>query len=200
VLIGYGTTGATAAQVMAADAAHSPLVVLDIRPAAVTRAERAGLVGVVGDGTDPSVLMRAGVADAACVVVAVASDTTAVRITERARELNARCVIVTVVREAEHSPPVRRGGADRVVVSADTAGRLLAMSVADPAAAELVQGLLTGPQGVEVRERPPRPEELGRPVRCCQPMALALIRAGVRYWYNDARIGVVQPGDRLLGW
>jgi voltage-gated potassium channel len=87
------------------------------------------LAAVCGDGTRRSILSQAEVENAAKVVIAVSRDDSAVLITLTARQLNPSAVIVAAVREQENRQLLRQSGADDVIVSSDTAGKLLAFSV-----------------------------------------------------------------------
>ena len=73
-------------------------------------------------------LRVAGVPRARAVVVAANRDDSAVLVTLTARELAPKAQIVAAVREAENVHLLRQSGANQVVVSGETAGRLLGMA------------------------------------------------------------------------
>jgi voltage-gated potassium channel Kch len=96
VLIGYGATGRSAASVLNTN--QATLVVVDTDQAQGVLAVHDGARFVCGDGRDTAALHRAGVTDAAQIVVAVPDDATAVRITSLARGLNRAATITTLIR------------------------------------------------------------------------------------------------------
>jgi voltage-gated potassium channel len=144
VVVGYGTKGRSAVRALLdAGVLASSIVVVDVSRHAVSEANAAGLAGVVGDATRGHVLERAEMARAERVIVAVQRDDTAVLITLTARQLNPDAMIVVAVRVAENEPLLRQSGADRVVVSADTAGRLLGLAAVRSAVGDVISDLLS---------------------------------------------------------
>jgi hypothetical protein len=59
-----------------------------------------------------------------------------------ARQLNPTATIVAAVREGGNRKLLRQSGADRVVVSSDAAGQMLAISTVRPAAGMVINDLL----------------------------------------------------------
>ena len=92
-------------------------------------------------------------AQARAVVVATNRDDTAVLVTLTARELAPKAQIVASVREAENEHLLRQSGADQVVVSSETAGRLLGMATSTPSVVAMVEDLLTPDVGMAIAER-----------------------------------------------
>ena len=80
-----------------------------------------------GDGTKSDVLRLAGAQHASSIIVATNRDDAAVLVTLTAREIAPKARIVAAIREAENSHLLRQSGADSVVVSSETAGRLLGL-------------------------------------------------------------------------
>ena len=130
------------------------IVVIDTSEDAVAEANAAGLVAVAGDGTRRGVLNQALAGTASQVVIAVSRDDTAVLITLTARQLNPDVAIVAAVRERENLPLLRQSGADRVVLSSDAAGQMLAISALRPAAGQVIADLLDHGRGLDLVERP----------------------------------------------
>ena len=88
IVVGYGTKGRTAVAAMISDDVQpADIVVVDENPAALERAESAGLVTVHGNATDSDVLRLAGAQHAESIIVATNRDDTAVLVTLTAREL-----------------------------------------------------------------------------------------------------------------
>ena len=117
IVIGYGTKGRSAIDALiAGGAAPSSIVVIDPDPAALTVAEKRGLITVHGNGTKSDVLRVAAVSRARSVIVAPSSDDTAVLITLSVREMAPSAMIVASVREGENQHLLMQSGADSVVV------------------------------------------------------------------------------------
>ena len=132
IVIGYGTKGRSAIDALiAGGTAPSSIVVIDPNPAALSVAEQRGLITVHGNGTKSGVLRVAAVSRARSVIVAPSSDDTAVLITLSVREMAPSAMIVASVRESENQHLLMQSGADSVIVSSETAGRLLGIAKFD---------------------------------------------------------------------
>jgi len=130
IVIGYGTKGKTAVTAILGDeAGQGEIVVVDTDRTTLDQAASAGLVTVNGDATKSDVLRLAGAQHAASIIVATSRDDTAVLVTLTARELAPKAKIVASIREAENHHLLRQSGADSVVVSSETAGRLLGLEM-----------------------------------------------------------------------
>ena len=70
-------------------------------------------------------LRLAGAAHAASIIIATSRDDTAVLTTLSAREMNKTATIVASIRESENTHVMKQSGANSVVVTSETAGRLL---------------------------------------------------------------------------
>jgi len=199
VVVGYGTKGRSALTTLReAGLEATAIVIVDILPDALAEANRAGLVGVVGDATRRGVLNSAEIRQAARVVVAVGRDDTAVLIALTARQLSPTATIIAAVREAENEPLLRQSGADQVVVSSDAAGRLLGLATLDPGVGQVMVELLDRGQGLELTGRPATVGEIGRPVRDAVVGAVAVLRAGAVLSLDDPRAGQLLDGDRIV--
>jgi voltage-gated potassium channel len=199
VVIGYGTKGRSAVQALLGDG-HEPgrIVVVDPRREALDAASAIGLVTVHGSGTRNDVLRVAGVDRASAVVVAVNRDDTAVLVTLTARELAPNTRITASVREAENVHLLRQSGAGSVVVSSETAGRLLGMATSAPAVVDMVEDLLTPDAGLAISERDVEPHEVGGSPRHLTDIVLGVVRDGVLYRVDAPEADAVEAGDRLL--
>jgi voltage-gated potassium channel len=206
VVIGYGTKGRAAVQTLRG---HGPgsrpspgagpdVVVVDTDRDRLDAATAHGLVAVHGDATRSGVLQLAGVPRAAGVVVATNRDDTAVLVTLTARQLAPSVRIVVAVREAENVRLLRQSGANSVVVSAETAGRLLGMATRTPAVVDAVEDLLTPRAGPGVGERVVADSEVGSSPQQLGDVVLAVIRSGELHHCNAPAVQRLQPGDRLV--
>ncbi len=171
VVIGYGTKGRTAVDAMLGDGiAPSDIVVVDMDPVVLETAAGQGLVTVQGSATKSDVLRLAGVQHASAVIVAANRDDTAVLVTLSAREIAPpKAKIVAAIRESENTHLLRQSGADSVVISSETAGRLLGIATTTPPnVVEMIEDLLTPPEaGFAIAERDVEPGEVGGSPRHC---------------------------------
>lgn len=199
VVIGYGTKGAGAvAALLADDVPASHIVVIDTNRAALSHAEHHGLVTIYGNGTRQDVLKIAGVEHAKSVVVTPSTDDTAVLCTLSVRELSPHAKIVASVRESENRHLLRQSGADSVVTSAETAGRLLGLATVTPTVVSMMEDLLSPNEGFSVAERPVREYEVGSNPRHIMDIVLAVLRDNEIHRVDTADANALRPGDRLL--
>ena len=199
IVIGYGTKGRSAIDALiAGGAAPSSIVVIDPDPAALTVAEKRGLITVHGNGTKSDVLRVAAVSRARSVIVAPSSDDTAVLITLSVREMAPSAMIVASVREGENQHLLMQSGADSVVVSSETAGRLLGIATVTPPVVEMMEDLLSPDEGFAVAERQIADDEVGANPRHLADIVLGVVRSGELYRIDSPEAETVEPGDCLL--
>lgn len=199
VVIGYGTKGAGAvAALLADDVPASQIVVIDNNRAALANAEHHGLVTIFGSGTKQDVLKIAGVEHAASIVVTPSTDDTAVLCTLSVRELAPKANVVASVRESENRHLLLQSGANNVVTSAETAGRLLGLATVTPNVVEMMEDLLSPSEGFSVAERPVREFEVGSNPRHLADIVLAVLRNDEVFRVDTQETAALRPGDRLL--
>lgn len=199
VVIGYGTKGAGAVSALLADdVPASQIVVIDRDRAALANAEHHGLVTIYGSGTKTDVLKIAGVPHAASIVVTPSTDDTAVLCTLSVREMAPKAKIVASVRESENRHLLLQSGADSVVTSAETAGRLLGLATVTPTVVEMMEDLLSPNEGFSVAERPVREFEVGSNPRHLADIVLAVLRNNQVHRVDTVDAAALKPGDRLL--
>jgi voltage-gated potassium channel len=199
VVVGYGTKGRSAVAALFGDGVPpDSVVVVDGDAAALSSASAQGLVTVHGSGTRSEVLRLAGVPDARAVIVSVNRDDTAVLVTLTARELAPQADIVASVREAENVHLVRQSGARSVVVSSETAGRLLGLATTTPTVVEMMEDLLTPDAGFAIAERDVEPSEIGGSPRHLGDIVLGVVRGGRLYRVDSPAVDAIEPSDRLL--
>lgn len=199
VVVGYGTKGRSAVAALLGDGVEpGSIVVVDTVQESLDAASAIGLVTVHGSGTRNDVLRVAGAARARAIVVAPNRDDTAVLITLTARELAPKAQIVASVRERENEHLLKQSGADSVVVSSETAGRLLGMATATPTVVAMVEDLLTPDAGLAIAERDVEPGEVGGSPRHLSDIVLGVVRGGTLYRVDAPEADAIEPGDRLL--
>lgn len=199
IVIGYGTKGRSAIDaLLAGGAAPASIVVIDTDSVVLTHAAKRGLVTVHGNATKSDVLRIAGASRARSVVVAPSSDDTAVLATLSARELAPSAMIVASARESENQHLLLQSGADSVVVSAETTGRLLGLATVTPPVVEMMEDLLSPDEGFAVSERAIADDEVGANPRHLADIVLGVVRSGELYRIDSPEAEAVEPGDRLL--
>jgi voltage-gated potassium channel len=202
VIIGYGVKGRAAAKSLV-DAGTSPtqVVVVANDRSTVDEATRDGFVGVVGDGRREDVLLDAAIERAKRIVVATDEDDTSILVTLTARRLSPNATIVAAVREAQNTEILRQSGANNVIPTAESAGRLMGLSLLSSTAGELMEDLLDSGRGLEVVERDITREELGRSpadLDAQGQIVLAVIRKGTAHRFDTNTINRLESGDRLV--
>ena len=199
VVVGFGTKGRSAVRSVLSDGVEpDQIVVVDTDQGMLEAASAMGLVTVHGSGTRSDVLRVAGVPRARAVVVAANRDDSAVLITLTARELSPKTQIVAAVREAENVHLLRQSGANQVVVSSETAGRLLGMATHTPTVVSMVEDLITPESGLAIAERDVEPGELGGSPRHLPDIVLGVVRGGKLYRVDHPEADAIESGDRLL--
>lgn len=199
IVIGYGTKGRSAIAALLADGVSpSQIVVVDTDREVLDQATAQGLVTVHGSATRSDVLKLAGVNRARAVVVAPNQDDTAVLITLSVREIAPSATIVASVRESDNSHLLRQSGADSVVVSSETAGRLMGLATVTPSVTEMMEDLLSPDEGFSIAERLVREEEVGGNPRVLEDVVLGVVRSGELYRIDSAEAETIEPGDRIL--
>nr|WP_227983842.1 potassium channel protein [Nocardia spumae] len=199
VVVGYGTKGRTAVDAMLGDGVQpAEIVVVDTDAGVLEAAANAGLVTVHGSATRSDVLRLAGVQHASSLVVAANRDDTAVLVTLTARELNAKAKIVASIREAENTHLLRQSGADSVVVSSETAGRLLGIATTTPSVVDMIEDLLTPEAGFAIAERDVESDEVGGSPRHLRDIVLGVVREGTLIRVDEPEVDALETGDKLL--
>ena len=199
VVCGYGTKGRSAVTALLEDGTPvDRIVVVEQNGNAAKEATARGLVVVHGSSSRSEVLRQAEIGTAKAIVVATDTDDATVLTVLTSRDLAPHAWIVAAVRETENIPLIRQSGADQVVVSSATAGRLLGLSTSAPQLVTVIEDLLTASTGIALTVRPVRPEEVGRaPGELGQPVA-AVVRGGQLRNYGDPSVQRLDGDDRLV--
>jgi voltage-gated potassium channel len=199
IVCGYGTKGRSA--IRSLQSLGTPLdkiVVVDPEPRAIDEANSLGLTGIVGDAGRTEVLRRASVERARAVIGAANRDDAAVLITLTVRQLNPTVPITTSVREEENANLLRQSGADTVITTSATSGRLLGLSTDSPRVVAVVEDLVTGGQGLDLHQRTVTASEVGLGSRQLRDIVLSVTRTGRTLRFDDPLIGELQAGDVLV--
>ena len=119
-------------------------------------------------------------------------------VTLSVRELAPSAMIVASARESENQHLLLQSGADSVVVSAETTGRLLGLATVTPPVVEMMEDLLSPDEGFAVAERAIADDEVGANPRHLADIVLGVVRSGELYRIDAPEAEVVEPGDRIL--
>ncbi len=199
IVCGYGTKGRSAIRSLQANGTPlEKIVVVDPEQRAIDEANSLGLTGIVGDAGRTEVLRRASVERARAVIVAANRDDASVMITLTVRQLNPSVQITTSVREEENVNLLRQSGADTVITTSATSGRLLGLSTDSPRVVSVVEDLVTGGQGLDLQQRTVRASEVGLGPRDLRDLVLSVTRGGRSLRFDDPLIGTLQPEDVLV--
>ena len=200
VVIGYGTMGQSAAATLLRNGLPAEkIVVIDAKPLAVAEANRHNLAALEGEATSRDLLRRAELPKAREVIVTVNRDDTAILTTLTVRQLNRTAHLVVAVREAENRPLVRQSGADAVITSSDTVGRLMGLSSISPYLGEVIDDLLMADEGLEVHQRMITREEEGlNPADLPNERVLGIVRNKTLRRFFDASAEKLQLGDEII--
>jgi len=165
-------------------------------------ATRDGLVAFVGDGRQEEVLKDVSIERAGQIIVATNEDDTSVLVTLTARRLApATAKIIAAVRESQNADVMRQSGANSVIPTAESAGRLMGLSVISSEAGALMEDLLDSSRGLEVTERAVTKEELSMsPGELNEKgqIVLAVIRNGITHRFYTESIRFLEQGDRMV--
>ncbi|HET6830265.1 MAG TPA: potassium channel family protein [Solirubrobacterales bacterium] len=200
IVCGYGTKGRTAISTLLGQGIPAArIVVIDKSHDARQAANAAGFTAVAGDASAQEVLEEARVGAAESVVVAVERDDSAVLIALTARELAPDATIVASVREEENVHLLHQSGADSVVTSSGTAGRMLGMATHAPGVAAVLEDLLAVGAGLDIVQSEVTPEQAGAIDRhAADGPVVAVLRDGEVLNFDDERVAEVQAGDKLI--
>ena len=200
IVCGYGSKGRSAVEALLGQGVgRDDVVVVDVDPERLREANRDGLVGVLGSATRTTILQDAGITRAQSVVVAPREDDAAVLITLTARELNPGAIIVAAVREEENVHLLRQSGANSVIRSAQSPGRLLGLATRNPRVVEVLEDLLDVGVGIDIIERPVHAEEHGGPPRPgAGELVVAVVRSDELLRFDDPRVRRLDAGDQIV--
>ncbi|MEY3019851.1 MAG: hypothetical protein RLZZ272_835 [Actinomycetota bacterium] len=197
VICGYGVKGRAAVRALLDDGvAAADIVVVEASSGPLEEASRAGLTVVRGDSSRTATLNEARIALARTVIIATDRDDNAVLTTLTARELAPGARIIASVREEENRHLLEQSGADSVITSSETAGRLLGVTALHPQTAKVVEDLLDTAHGLRLVEREIGPEGPGPDTAGEVPVAV--VRAGRLLRIDAVGCLPLRQGDLLV--
>jgi voltage-gated potassium channel len=200
VICGYGVKGRAAVAALRADGVRTEdIVIVEPQPDVAAQASSDGLTVVVGDATRTATLLEAAVDRSRAVIIAADRDDSSVLATLTARELAPRATIVAAVREDENKHLLLQSGADSVITSSETAGRLLGIATLRPDMARIVEDLLDTAHGFTLVQRRVGGDEAGRPAEVRRgELPVAVVRGGRVMRVDEADAQPVQLDDLVM--
>ena len=199
VVLGYGTKGRNAARALVQQGTPpNSIVVIDRIPEAIADVAHDGFTGVRGMATDENALRQALMDRARVAIVALGRDDTAILATLTIRRMAPGIEVIATAREAQNAGLLEQSGARSVIVSSETAGRLLGLATNSRETVAVVEGLLSFGQGLDLRQRVADPEEIGRAVHTLPIPVLAVLRGGRILRYNDPDAHTLRAGYHLV--
>jgi voltage-gated potassium channel len=202
VIVGFGVKGRSALEaILDQGTSASDVVVVTNNPIEVEEATAFGVLTVTGDATREEVLRSAKIDTAARVVIATDRDDTTVLVALTVRRLNPGASMVASARESQNISLIKSSGVSIVIPTAESAGRMLGLSLTSPRAGQMVEDLLEPQYGLEIVERDITPSELGlspESLLSQGDMVLGVVRGGELYRFDERRATVLQRGDRIV--
>jgi voltage-gated potassium channel len=200
VVVGYGTKGRSAVDTLIDNGANrAQVVVIDSKPGAIADANLHGLAAIEGDATRREILRRAEIIKAREVVITLDRDDSSILVTLTVRQLNPSAHVVVAVREDDNASLVRQSGANAVVTSSASIGRLLGLSAFSPNLGIVIEDLLSSREGMEVGERQVRREEIGKsPGEVAGERVIAVVRNKTLRRFYDPTVATLETGDELV--
>lgn len=113
ILCGYGRMGRNIA--LSLQTFQLPLLVIETRGETIDELEKLGIRHIYGDAMSQHVLLKAGLAHARCVVVALPDSVVALNIVSFARRINPTCAIIARINSVESAEIFGEAGADAVI-------------------------------------------------------------------------------------
>jgi voltage-gated potassium channel len=200
VVVGYGTKGRSAVDTLIDNGANAAqIVVIDGKPSAIADANLHGLAAIEGDATRREILRRAEIIKAREVVITLDRDDSSILVTLTVRQLNPTAHVVVAVREDDNASLVRQSGANAVVTSSASIGRLLGLSAFSPNLGIVIEDLLSSKEGMEVGERQVTPDEVGKsPGEVAGERVIAVVRNKTLRRFYDPTVAALEIGDQLV--
>jgi len=197
VICGFGIKGRSALKYLRNHDPDCSVVAIDDSEEALAVANEDGAGGVFGSSLESEILLAAGIESAAKVIVSLNSDDDSVVTVLRIKELNNSVKVVASCREQKNEELLYSSGADEVIVSSSSAGRILGMAAQAPDAARIVNDLLTFGDGLDINERLVKTAGESLEVESDQT-AIAVVRGEVVFRPGGEGTLPLQPGDRVV--
>ena len=200
IIAGHGVSNAKALEeLLVRGVDPKRIVVIDLDPESLERAEECGVAVLQGDASRDETLLAARIEHACALLVSAGRDDSAILIVLTARKLAPKVNISVTIRETDNEDIAKQAGANTVINPVSFAGLLLASSLEGPDRADYLADLVTTEGKVMLRERTVASDEVGKaPEELCTGTAVRIIRAGLPHGPTDPAFRTLHAGDRIL--
>lgn len=200
VLAGYGRTGTEAGRELQRRGTDiDDIVVVDLDPEAIERAQAANFTVLLGDATRNTVLESVHIARASTLIVAARADDTAILIVLTARGLAPSLPISVVIRNEDNEALAMQAGATTVINPVALSGLLLAGSSEGPCVAKTLVDLANASGQIELSERPVATGEVGKRLDAITTgRGVRIYRNDVAHCFSSAAAQTLQSGDTIV--
>jgi voltage-gated potassium channel len=204
IVCGFGVKGrAVITDLIAHGYSPEEIVVIEPSEGAAQEAAAQGLTAITGDASAESILRAAAIEKASHVIAAPSRDDVCVLICLTVRALAAPSLrLIASAREEENIKLIYRAGADMVIASSVSGGRLMASAVGQTAAPEFLEDIIHFGQGVDATEYVVPISEAGKHAADLplfeNRLILGVQRGKTRYHFQEAKSLLLQPGDVVV--
>lgn len=200
VVAGFGTSGSEAVdELIARGTPASEIVVIDVDPKALERAEWLGCAVICADATRDVTLKDVHIDRAKALVISAGRDDTSILMVLTARHLAPRVPISVTMRNEDNELLARQAGATTVINPVSFAGLLLAGSTHGEHIADYLADLASSSGRVQLHERKVTPDECGKPISAiANGLGLRLYRGGKPYGFWEPEAQSLIPGDCII--
>lgn len=200
IVAGFGTSGSEAVdELIARGAAAAEIVVIDLQPKALDRAEQLGCAVLCADATRDETLKDVHIERARAMMISAGRDDTSILITLTARHLAPAIPISVAIRNEDNELLARQAGATTVINPVSFAGLLLAGSTDGAHIADYIADLASSSGRVQLNEREVTPEECGKPLSAiARGLGVRVYRGGQPHGFWEAEAASLLPGDWIV--
>ncbi len=203
ILCGYGRVGEEIARTFSEEGA--PFVIIDSRPDNINMALEHGHLCLLGDATNDSMLMEAGIERARGLIAAVGSDIDNTYITLSARGLRPDLFIEARASNKEAETKLKRAGANRVILPSSIGARRMANIALRPAVVDFFDTVISRRgrelqmENIVVGGNSPLVGQTIESVRHrSKASILAISKKGGKLLANPLGEEIIEAGDHLI--
>ncbi len=189
IICGYGRIGRVLCKRM--NTKPVDILVIDREEKRASRLDEDGFLYIIGEATDESILIQAGLENARGVVAALGSDTDNVFVVLTAKQIKSELFIMSRANEATSIPKLMAAGADRVVSPYDIAAARMAEGILRPAVTDFLE-LTLSDKGTDIQmEEIPIADDSGL-------VGVALAESNIRKDLNLIIIAIKKPDGSMV--
>lgn len=188
IICGYGRIGRVLARFLTAR--YIDVVVIERSQNRVAKMDEDGILYLIGEATDESILERAGIQRAKGIVTAVATDADNVFLVLIAKQLNPRLFIVARATQNDAKKTLLAAGADKVISPYDLGARRMAHAILRPTVIRFLE-MAFADESVDIQI-----EEV-RVGAGCRMAGMTMKDSGIRQEF-DLMIMVIRKPDDIM--